>query len=327
MSSRLRSAALSIGAAAALTLAVAGCGGEGTVAQASASRSAGADYPVTVESCKRSETFTAAPQRVVLGWATSIRTLAALGVADRVTGYVSGSNVKVPDGFTATEVSPDFQPAKEAVLAARPDLFLANDENQISGQQGTATPDDLAAQNGHAYVLGGYCLAAPAPGTVDAVYADVEKLGKIFGVGPKAVDVVADLKKRVAQAQKPRGNAAPAKVAMIQVYDGKVYALSGSYYNAILEGAGLTNVFGDLKENFAEISAEKVLTVKPDALFIAHDDPAGGDEALAAARKEFAASPAVTAGKIFGISNLEISGGGVNIVTLIEQTAKQAYGA
>jgi len=318
----------SIGAAVALILAVAGCGGgDDTAASASASRPAGTGYPVTVESCTRSETFTAAPQRVVLGWATSIRTLDALGVADRVTGYVSGSNVKLPDGFTATEVSPDFQPAKEAVLAARPDLFLANDENQISGQQGTATPDDLAAQNGHTYVLGNYCLDAPAPGTVDAVYADVQQLGKIFGVEEKATDLVADLKTRVAEAQKQRGSAAPAKVAMIQVYDGKVYALSGSYYNAILAGAGLTNAFGDLKENFAEISAEKVLTVKPDALFIAHDDPEGGKDALAAARKEFAASPAVTTGKIFGISNLEISGGGVNIITLIEQTAKQAYGA
>ena len=102
----------SIVALVALTLVLAGCGADDdAVANASASRSAGANYPATVESCQRSETFTSAPQRVVLGWATSIRTLDALGVADRVTGYVSGSNVKLPDGFTATEVSPKAGPA------------------------------------------------------------------------------------------------------------------------------------------------------------------------------------------------------------------------
>ncbi|GAA0242236.1 ABC transporter substrate-binding protein [Cryptosporangium japonicum] len=301
--------------AGALIVAAAGCGGTDGAA-ADVSRSTGADYPVTVESCGRTETFTAAPRRVVLGWATSIRTLDALGVADRVTGYVSASNATLPDGFTATAVSPDFQPAREAVLAARPDLFLANDENQISGQQGTATPDDL----GHTYVLGGYCLDAPAPGTVDAVYADVEALGRIFGVEPTATELVARLERRVAAARAQRGSAAPAEVAMIQLYDGKVYALSGSYYNAILEGAGLTNVFGGLTENFAEISAEKVLTVKPDALFVAYDDAEGGDEAVAAAREKFGVA------EVFGISNREISGGGVNVVTLIEQVATQAYG-
>lgn len=330
-------------AACAVPLALVGCGGTsapggaatrsgsttttGGASAAAAAGSSAAQYPVSVERCGRVEIYQEPPRRVVLGWGTSIRTLDALGTAGSVVGYVSGSNTGLPDGFTATKVSDDFQPAKEAVLAARPDLFLANDENQVSGQQGTATPDDLATQRGHTFVLGNYCLKAAAPGTIEAVYADVHDLGKVFGVPDRATRLVTDLTRRVAAAQALRRSSPVRSAAMVQIFDGKVYALSGSYYNAILQGAGLTNVFGDVGQNFAEISAERVLTAKPDALFIAHDDASGGSAALTAARRLFAASPAVAAGRIHAVSNLEISGGGVNIVTVIEQVAHEAYAA
>ncbi|GAA3384075.1 ABC transporter substrate-binding protein [Cryptosporangium minutisporangium] len=304
---------------------VAACGsGEDPDTTAAAATAPAGGFPVTVESCGHEATFDKAPGRVVLGWGTSIRTLEALGVADRVTGYVSGSNVGLPDGFTAKEVSPDFQPAREAVLAAAPDLFLANDENQVSGEEGTATVADL---DGRAYVLGNYCLKNPAPATIDVVYQDVRNLGAIFGVPDKADAVVADLTRRVTAAAARRRSAPQAKVALVQIYDGKVYALSGSYYNAILQGAGMTNVFAGIGENFAEVSAEQVLTSAPDGLFVAYDEPNGDAAAVQAARSAFAATPAVRNGTVFGINNAEISGGGVNIVALIEQTAGQLYGS
>lgn len=308
--------------AAGLVLTLAGCG---AAPAAPATRSAEAGFPVSVTRCGHESTFTAPPQRVVLGWATTVRTLEALGVADRVTGYVSGANAAMPAGSPALEVSPDFKPAKEALLSARPDLFLANDENQVSGTEGTAGWADLEAAGGHGFVLGGYCLDAPAPATLDAVYADVRDLGAVFGVRDRADEVVADLTQRVSAAAARRGTAAPARVALVQVYDGKVYALSGSYYNAILAGAGADNVFGSLGQNFAEISAEQVLTARPDAILAAYDEPDGADAAVAQARSAFAATPAVAAGKVFGISNVDISGGGVNIVDLVEQVAGDVY--
>ena len=304
--------------AAALTLAA--CGGAPAAGPAAATSEG---FPVSVTRCGHEQTFTAPPERVVLGWPTTQRTLAALGVADRVTGYVSGALASMPAGSTAQEVSPDFKPAKEAVLAARPGLFLANDENQISGAEGTASWADLDAAGGRGFVLGGYCLDAPAPDTLDAVYTDIRDLGSIFGVRDRADQVVTDLQRRVTTAAAKGGGA---RVAVVQVYDGKVYALAGSYYNAIVAGAGMTNVFAGLGQNFAEISAEQVLTSTPDAIIAVHDDPAGADAAVAAAREAFASTPAVAAGKVSAMSSVDISGGGVNIVDLVEQAATAVHG-
>jgi hypothetical protein len=110
---------------------------------------------------------------------------------------------------------------------------------------------------------------------------------------------------------------------MVQIYDGKAHALSDSYHDAILQGAGLTNGFVGSGQNFAEISAD--LTVRPDVLVVASDDPWRGAAAPTEARRVVAAGPAVVAGWIRDVSRRVISGGGVNIVTLIEQVARQAY--
>ncbi|GAA1829411.1 hypothetical protein GCM10009836_04100 [Pseudonocardia ailaonensis] len=310
--------------AVAALLTLAACGTPAATPAASATAAAG--FPVSVTRCGHTSTFAAPPERVVLGWATSARTLDALGVGDRVSGYVSGANAAMPAGSTAQEVSPDFKPAKEALLAARPDLFLANDENQLSGADGTASWTDLEAAGGHGFVLGGYCLDAPAPATLNAVYADVRDLGAVFGVRDRAEQVVAGMTARVSAAAAKRGAAAPARVALVQVYDGKVYALAGSYYNAIVAGAGLDNVFASLGQNFAEISAEQVLTSRPDAIVAVYEEADGAAAAVAGARTAFAATPAVAAGKVFGMSNVDISGGGVNIVDLVEQVAGEVYG-
>ncbi|WP_141566331.1 ABC transporter substrate-binding protein [Pseudonocardia sp. N23] len=318
-----RRSRLAVGAVV-VAMTLAGCGDAPTAPASGTPAAAG--FPVSVIRCGHVSTFTAPPERVVLGWATSVRTLDALGMARKVTGYVSGANAQLPAGFTATEVSPDFKPAKEALLAARPDLFLANDENQLSGAEGTAGWADLEAVGGKGFVLGGYCLDTPAPATLDAVYTDIRDLGAVFGVRDRADTIVADLTRRVSAAAAKRGTVAPARVAVVQVYDGKVYALAGSYYNAILDGAGLTNVFASLGQNFAEISPEQVLTAKPDAIVAVHEEAGGAGAAVDAARTAFAATPAVAAGKVVAMSNVDISGGGVDIVDLVEQAATAVYG-
>lgn len=293
-------------------------------AESSSSAPSAASFPVTVRSCGRDVTIERAPERALLGFPTSITTLDALGVGGSAIGYVTGSAGRPSAPYTdLAEVSPDYQPGREVVLAARPDLFVSNDENQLGGENGISR-DDLEEADTDVYVLGGYCVSEAAPASVDAVIEDVLALGKVFGVGPRAEELSDSLRNRVREAAALRGDQPIATAAFVQVYDGKLYALSGSYYAAILAGAGVANEFDDLKENFAEISAEQVLIRHPDLIFVAYEGT-DSTEALADARELLAETPAVDDGRVYALSSLQISGGGVNIIEMIEQAARDAY--
>uniref|UniRef100_UPI0015F05D26 ABC transporter substrate-binding protein n=1 Tax=Pseudonocardia pini TaxID=2758030 RepID=UPI0015F05D26 len=204
---------------------------------------------------------------------------------------------------------------------------LAGDENQVSGEQGTLGYDGLRAAGASAYVLGNYCLDAAATPSVDVVYDDVRELGALFGVSGKADEVVAGLRARVDRAAALRGDRAPLRVAFVQSYGGRLFALSGSYYAAILQAAGLTNEFADVGQNFAEVSAEQVLARQPEAVFVLAEKGEDPQQVVAATRSMLAGTVAARDGRVYPLSSPEIAGGGVAIVDQIERAAQAAWGS
>lgn len=282
-------------------------------------------FPVTVSSCGRESTFDEAPSRVVVGWPTSIDTLTALGVADRVIGYTSGDFAPTPEGApNAVEVSPDYQAAREVVLATGTDFFLTNDENQLSGNEGGLGYDDLAGLDAGSYVLGGYCIGIAAPTGIQVVYDDITNLGAIFGIPDVAGDLNAELQERAAAARIDDRADAPS-IAVVQIYDGTLYALTGSYYKMAVDAVGFDNVFDDSIGNFAEISAEQVLTLAPDVLAVAYENEPGAEQtAIDDAREVLASSPAVLNDRIVTLSSADLGGGGVTLFDVIDQLSAVA---
>lgn len=300
---------------------------EGATAPASepvADETIDAGFPVTVRSCGQDYTFEAPPERVVVGTPTSVDTLAALGVADAAVGYISGDFGPAPESADVPEISPDYQAPSEIVLAAEPDLFVG-EGLQINGEEGTVSVDDLRQAGANAYVLGEYCVDAPGADDVAAVYTDIENLGAIFGVAEDADALVAELEERVAAAADRRGDSPPPRVAYVDIFDGVLYALSGTGYAATLDALGAVNVFADIEENFAEISPEAVLALDADAVVFAYDP--GGDEVAARAEVEelLAATAAVQSGTVVGVPR-HLPGFGVSVVENIEIVAEGLYG-
>jgi iron complex transport system substrate-binding protein len=292
-------------------LLLAGCGTpENSPAHGSA---ASGGYPVTVDSCGRTFTYRQAPDRVVLGFPGTLSTLDALGVGGSVHGYVAGSFEPLPAGYPSriVEVSPDYNPPREAVIAAKPDLFLSNGESQVT-TDGAVSYDDLRGVGSHVYVLGGYCADRPAPRTIDVVYNDITALGSIFGVPEKATTLVTELTGKVTAA-KEKVSGRSLRVAYVQVHDGKLYALSGYPGAAVISALGLTNEFGDLTENFAEISTEAALTRKPDVLVVSYV----GDtrqKAVDDVKALLRSTPAAQNGRVFAVKGGDFESGGVAIV-------------
>lgn len=288
---------------------------------------AGDGYPATVTSCGTDYTYDAAPQRVLLGAPGVIATLDALGVADSAVGYTNGSYEF--DGLDEypglTQNTDDYAPSREFLIGTAPDLFLSNDQGQLGGQ-GSATEDDLVTAGGNLYVLGEYCLNNPAPTKIDAVYSDVENLGTIYGVSDTAREVVDGLRDRVAAARALNTDATPLSAAVVQSFDGKLYALSGSYYSAVVESLGMSNEFADIDGNFAEITPEAALIANPDVVLVQYSgSDADASSAVADITTLLANSPAAQTGKIYPQNEGDFQAAGVRIVDAIEDTAANVF--
>jgi iron complex transport system substrate-binding protein len=312
--------------AAVVLLAGAACGSDDT-STSSPSTGGTEGFPVTVASCGKDFGYDQAPDRVLLGAPGIIDTLDALGVADSAIGYTLGSYATdEPQRYRGlTQISEDYTPSREFLVSAQPDLYLSNDEQQLLGE-GAASTDDLAAIPANFYVLGGYCVDSPAPTTIDAVYRDITNLGAVYGISDRAEQVNADLLDRVTQAAARNTTGEQLTAAAVQVYDGKVYALAGSYYAAVLESLGMTNTFDGLGENFSEISREQIAAATPDVVFAVYSgDAAARTEAIAETTKLFANAPAATQDRVFAWSENDFQAAGVRIVQVIEDSAANVW--
>ncbi|MFI2651093.1 ABC transporter substrate-binding protein [Micromonospora fulviviridis] len=318
---RLRARLAAPAAVLAAGLALAGCSGTASPSTSTPSESAGAGYPVTTSSCGRDHTYDKAPTRVVIGNENSLKTIDALGVSDAVYGYVLGPDDagKTPAGLpkNLVEVSSTTIPAREPVIAAKPDLFLSYNEAQLT-TQGSLSYDDLNGIGANAYVMGAYCAKNPDNRSIDTVYTDVTNLGRIFGAPQKALQLNEKLKDRVAAAKKSLDGSS-ATVAFLKVAGGKVYAIGGYPVSAILGALGLKNQFADLPTPFAELSTEQALSMKPDVVFVNYvgDEQAAIDE-LAQALPDL---QAMKAGHVYGANESGPQGGGVGIIESLEAIA------
>lgn len=329
--------------AALLTLTVTACSGATAAAPADSASSnrpvgsatglapesaapAAAGFPVSVDSCGRTYTYQQPPARVVLGFPRTLETLDALGVGGSAYGYTLGGYDTLPAGYPAglVEVSPDYAPAREAMIAAAPDLYLANDDGQVNGE-GTVSHDDLAAIGTNVYVLGQYCSSGSAPTSLQAVYDDIGHLGQIYGIPDRAGALQDDLQARVAAAAE-RVSGQPQRVGFLQAFDGRVYANGGYPASGILDALGMTNEFADLAGSFTEITPEQALVRTPDVLFVLY---VGADQEQAAVDGVKAALPnlpAVRADRVYGLDETDFEAGGVTVISALETVTDRIAG-
>jgi iron complex transport system substrate-binding protein len=295
-------------------------------AVSTAAATSGGGYPVTVASCGVDYTYDRAPQRVLLGAPGVVDTLDALGVGDSAIGYAladldHGEQAAHPQ---LTENTTDWTPGKEYLAGAAPDLFIANDEQQFSGD-GAAGLDDLRSLGSGLYVLGDYCVDSTATPSVDAVYDDIDALGAIFDVPQRAKTLNDQLRARVATAAALHGGDQQLTAASVTIVDGTVYALTGAGYQAVLDALDLSNVFSGAGANFTQISREDVITADPDIIFVTYAGDGQEAAAVASAKTMFAGSAAVDDGRVFGQDENAFQAGGVRIIGVVEQAAKDAF--
>ena len=294
--------------AGALCLATAACGTSPDPTSRAAAGAAAPGYPVTVDNCGRSTTYTKAPDRVVVMNGASVAevsSLLALGLGDRVVANAQSYGMsevpgraeaikKLPTGDVTLNDAYDIP--REALIGLNPDLVLSTTSYGFDAKNGFATRDELEAVQARSYVSPQGCDQDPSRMTVDDSYTLLRDLGRIFHVDDRAEKLVKASRERIADVEaKVKANAKAKAGATAGAAAGGEKApnvmvvfsnmsMGGNdfssiaaqgIWNDVLAKAGGANAFASAADtSFADLSKEKVAATSVDALVvIAYNDP------------------------------------------------------
>jgi iron complex transport system substrate-binding protein len=218
------------------------------------------------------------PERVVAYEGGSADKLFALGLVDRVLGYVMPpANPPVEespwaDAYAEVEMLSDDLLNRELVVEAEADLVVAGWQSGFSEERGI-TPeilDDLGIQS---FLHSETCYNYPGHpvefASFEGLYRDLELLGEIFGVEDRAARVVEELRDRVAAV---RDQAPDGRRPRVFVYDSGTDQPFTSGNQAppheVIDIAGGRNVFHDLTDRWTTVSWEAVVEARPEVIVV-----------------------------------------------------------
>jgi len=240
-------------------------------AQTPAGSSSG--YPVTIENCGRTLTFTSAPERVVSLWQAPTEMMIALGLEDRLVG-MAGNYASFPDSLA--DAAADIPllgtamgwPSKEIVLSAEPDLVIGQSLTgyAFDTAQGYASVEEIEKTGAQVYGAnicdadGGDALKM----TLETPIETLRDLGRIFDVSDRAEELIAGIEAQKQVVVDAVQGQPTVKVAFYNGGDGPLIVLAGGIYDDAITTAGGENVFPAdsvyvSKEEFAASDAEVIM--------------------------------------------------------------------
>ncbi|MER5214425.1 ABC transporter substrate-binding protein [Streptomyces sp. NPDC002838] len=234
---------------------------------------------VTLTNCGRKVTYDKVPERVVTNDVGITELMFALGLEDRMAGFAMPddkgdlSGVPWKDGYDKVKWISKDQLTKENVLDARADLVFAG-WNYGFRDDGGFTPEALEKLGIPSYILTESCRNGRTKTSrgimppLEALYADLTNLGKLFGVEKRAAALIADFKKQIAAVR----SEVPEKRPKVFLYDsGQGQPFTSGRYAApeqIISEAGGLNVMHDVEDSWTTVGWESVVERDPDVIVI-----------------------------------------------------------
>ncbi|NDL59538.1 ABC transporter substrate-binding protein [Phytoactinopolyspora mesophila] len=232
---------------------------------------------VTVKRCGEDVEYTT-PQRAVVYEGGSADKMFALGLTDHVHGYVMPpANPPVEDSPWASEyekvefLSDDLL-NRELVVDAEADFVVAGWNSGFSDQRGI-TPEILDGLGIQSFMHTESCFNYPGfPERVDpfdGLYADLERLGQIFGVEDRADELVEEMQARVEAVQEQLPEADQLRVFLYDSGTDQPFTAGNQVPpNDIIRFAGGENIFADLDERWVQVGWESVVAADPEVIVI-----------------------------------------------------------
>ena len=256
------------------------------VALATAMASGAAAQEVTVDNCGEPLVFDTAPERLVVHDMNMTDMAFALGLQDKIVGLtgITGWYKTSPD-FDALrgdipELAPKY-PTVENLVAVEPDLFFAG---WYYGMKpgGDVTPDTLEPFGIKTLVLTESCvhLDKDRPeASMDLLFGDVLRLGKVMQVEDKAEALVSGWKEQLAAIEAKTAELPKPRVFLLDgPADAPFTAGKFAIPDAMITAAGGENVTHDMDTSWGRTSWEAVAASNPELLVLLDYQTGNGAE-------------------------------------------------
>lgn len=234
-----------------------------------------ASAQTTIESCNRTVTFDAPPERAISNDVNLTEMMLVLGLADHMVGYtgVSGWKTLDEDMRAGVEELPELSskyPSKEVLVGADADFFFAgwNYGMKVGGE---VTPETLAPFGIKVYELTESCshIMDKGKASIDDMYVDLANLGAIFDVEDTATALIDSYKADLASFTDSLEAGDPLRVF---VYDsGEDAPFTAGHYampTALIEAAGGVNIMDDFEKSWGVVTWEEVVERNPEVIVI-----------------------------------------------------------
>jgi len=204
----------------------------------------------------------------------------ALGAEDRLVGVTSFCNYP-PEAQRKEKVGSYYLPSLEKIVAAKPDLVVLS----APGQE--LTQAKLEGLRLKVLVLN--------PRTSGEALESFRLLGKVLGLEARAESLVLQVR---AQLDSVRAKAqADHPLVFVEIDSAPLFTCGGkSLLGELVRIAGGRNLFEDLPRDYAVVSAEWVVTGKPDVILIVHPNAKARD---VKERLGWGAIPAVKENRVY----------------------------
>lgn len=235
-----------------------------------------ADAAVTVDNCGEPLTFNAVPERMVVHDINMTEMAFALNLQSHIVGvtgisgwYKTGPEFDKLRG-DIPELAPKY-PTMENLLTVDPSLFFAG---WYYGMKpgGEVTPDTLSAQNINTLILSESCshiAKSKSEASMDLLYNDIDRLGKIFHKEEKADALIADWKAQLAEINKQIGENNKTRVFLYDSGEESPFT-AGKYaiITAMIKAAGGQNITADMETSWGRASWEDIAIKNPEFLVL-----------------------------------------------------------
>lgn len=256
------------------------------------------------------------PSRIVSLAPSITEILFALSVGDRVVGVTRFCD-HPGEALTRTKVGGYYDPSYEAIVGLRADLVILLPEHEKP----------------RAYLAGlGIETLTVGNTTTDAILDAIAAVGRRSGAEPKAGEIVADIRARLARVAERTRELPPSRVlisvgrsmgsgALKDVY----FAGEGTLYDEAITLAGGANACRGGGVKYPKLTAEGVLLLDPDVIVDLFADIKASGRSEDEVRADWRSIPgarAVAAGRVHILTEVYAVRPGPRFISLVEDLAR-----
>ncbi len=268
---------------------------------------------VVTDQVNREVTITGVPGRIISLSPSNTEVAFALGLGDRVVGVTEFCNYP-SEAMDKNLVGGFSSPSLEVIVDLEPDLVLAS---TIHNEE-VPRLEDM-----------GIVVLVVESSTLEELYESISLVAEISGVVEAGSELVSSMEERIDAVSRAVAavDDADRVRAFYEVYsDPLMTAGRGAFINEILTLAGGVNIFGDVDENYPQISAEEVADRQPHVILYP-DYHGTADFVLEemAGRPGWESVPAVVDERLYAISDDTFARPGPRVVEAVEEAARIFY--